>query len=146
MTKSTFMLFAVGYYVFSLIIVIVALYIINYKIKKHYKSLITDLEREKNLVVSAAIMSELNKVEALVNNDELKKQYDEWNKRFDDIKNVDLPKITDSINEMQQYFDDRNDKELKRKIIDTEMELNYLKTKADYLLSEIKEIICSRSL
>ena len=31
--------------------------------------------KEKNLIISASILSELNKVEALVNNDDLRKQY-----------------------------------------------------------------------
>ena len=143
MTRSTFLLFAIGYYFFTILLIGVVLIIISKKTKNKYRNQINELEREKNLVISASILSELNKVESLVNNDELKKKYQEWVKRFDEIKDEDIPKITDLINEVQLHFDENDYKALKVSVINTEMELNYLKTKADYLLGEIREITLS---
>ena len=143
MTRSMFILLAVGYYFLTMIIIITVLLIISRKTKNKYRNQISQLEREKNLIISASILSELNKVEALVNNDELKKQYENWQKRFNEIKDVDIPKITDYINEIQISFDEKDYKKLKSSLIKTEIELNYLKTKADYLLEEIKEITLS---
>lgn len=143
MTRSMFLLYAVGYYVLTIIIIVIVLTIISKKTKKKYRTQIDELEREKNLIISASILSELNKVEALVNNEELKKTYDGWKKRFEDIKNIEIPKITDCINEIQVNFEEKNYKELKTSLIKADMDLNYVKNKADYLLEEIKEITLS---
>lgn len=143
MTKSTFMLFAIGYYVLAMIIVVIVIFIVHKKSKKRYRNQIDNLEREKNLIISASILSELSKVESLINNDDLKKKYDNWQKRFNTIKDEDIPKITEEINEVELSFNNNDFKDLKNSIIKTEMDLNYLKTKADYLLDEIKEITLS---
>ena len=143
MTRSTFMLFAIGYYFVTILIIVVVLLIIGRKTKTKYRNQINELEREKNLIISASILSELNKVEALVNNDDLRKQYENWQKRFKQIKEEDIPKITDVINEVQLNFDENDYKALKLSLIKAEMDLNYLKTKADYLLDEIREITLS---
>lgn len=143
MTRSMFILFAIGYYFVTIIIIVVVLCIINRRTKTKYKNQINELEREKNLIISASILSELNKVEALVNNEDLKKQYEMWKKRFNQIKDEDIPKITDSINEVQLNFDEGDYKKLKLALIKADMDLNYLKTKADFLLDEIREITLS---
>ena len=143
MSRTTFMLFATGYYVVTIIIIVVALLLISRHNKKKYKEEINALEREKNLIISASILSELNKVESLVNNDDLRKQYENWQKRFNEIKDKDIPKITDMINEVQIHYDENDYKALKSSIVNAEIDLNYLKTKADYLLDEIREITLS---
>ncbi len=143
MTRSMFMLFAVGYYFFAMIIIVIVLIVINNKTRKKYLKQINELERQKNLIISANILTELNKVESLINNDDLRKKYNNWQNRFNEIKNTDIPKITDLINEVQKYFEDKDYGNLKTSIIRTEMDLNYLQTKSSYLLDEIKEITLS---
>ena len=62
---------------------------------------------------------------------------------MNEIKNVDIPKITDLINEVQIFFEEKDYQNLKTSIIKTEMDLNYLQTKSSFLLDEIKEITLS---
>ena len=143
MTREMFMLFAIGYYFLTMIIIVIVLLVISNKTKKKYLAQINELERQKNLVISAGILSELNKVESLINNDDLRKKYESWQKRFNEIKNDDIPKITDLINEVQEYFETKDYGNLKASIIKTEMDLNYLQTKSGILLDEIKEITLS---
>lgn len=143
MTREMFMLFAIGYYFLTMIIIVIVLLVISNKTKKKYLAQINELERQKNLVISAGILSELNKVESLINNDDLRKKYESWQKRFNEIKNDDIPKITDLINEVQEYFETKDYANLKASIIKTEMNLNYLQTKSGILLDEIKEITLS---
>lgn len=143
MTREMFMLFAIGYYFLTMIIIVIVLLVISNKTKKKYLVQINELERQKNLVISAGILSELNKVESLINNDDLRKKYELWQKRFNEIKNEDIPKITDLINEVQGYFETKDYANLKASIIKTEMDLNYLQTKSGILLDEIKEITLS---
>lgn len=143
MTREMFMLFAIGYYFLTMIIIVIVLLVISNKTKKKYLAQINELERQKNLVISAGILSELNKVESLINNDDLRKKYESWQKRFNEIKNDDIPKITDLINEVQECFETKDYANLKASIIKTEMDLNYLQTKSGILLDEIKEITLS---
>ena len=73
MDRITFILIALLVWILTIILVIVVLNLINNKEKKKLKAEIEKLEKEKNMVISASMLSELNKVEALVNNDEIKK-------------------------------------------------------------------------
>ncbi|MBQ8902605.1 MAG: septation ring formation regulator EzrA [Bacilli bacterium] len=143
MTRETFLLIAVAYYAVTMIIVVIVLVLMNKKYRKNITNEINSLERDKNLIISSSIMSELNKVEALVNNDELKKRYENWQKRFESIRDEEIPKITDEIIELQDDFNERDYDKLKKGLVDVELNINYLKTKADFLLDEIKEITLS---
>ncbi len=143
MERITFLLIATAYYVLTIIVVIVVLNLITRKEKNKLKKEIEKLETEKNLIISASMLSELNKVEALVNNDEMKTRLADWKKRFNDIKDVEMPKITDTINEIEELFEDHNYKELKGLVLKADFDVNTLKTKADFLLDEIKEITLS---
>jgi septation ring formation regulator len=143
MTRGTFLLVAIAYYILTMIVVVISLLIMNKKFKKSINEEINNLERDKNLIISSNILSELNKVEALVNNDELKKKFDNWQERFNNIKDDELPKITDKIIELQNDYNEKDYDKLKKSLIDVEMDINYLKTKADFLLDEIKEITLS---
>ena len=143
MSGQTFLLIAIAFYLVSVLIIVGVLNLINQKTQRRYKKEISELERDKNLVISASILTELNKVEALANNDDLKEKYDNWQKRFKRIKDVEMPKITDEINQIDELFASKNYKELKNLILDTEIDLNSLKTKSDFLLNEIKEVTLS---
>ena len=101
MERTTFLLLAVAYYILTIIIVIVMLNLMNRKEKNKLKKQIDELKKKKNLIISASMLSELNKVEALVNNDEMKMKLEDWKKRFANIKDVEMPKITDTINEIE---------------------------------------------
>lgn len=142
MSKTAFILIGITYYVVTVIIIIVVLNMINKKERKKYQAEINNLERDKNLIISASILSELNKVEPLINN-ESKDVYEEWQRRFKEIKDVEVPKITDSLLEMEELFNEKKYKELKQKMAEIELEICYVKTKSNFLLEEIKGITLS---
>lgn len=143
MNRTAFLILAGVYYIITIIVIVIVLTMLNKKEKNKLKSEITELEKEKNLIISASMLSELNKVEALVNNDEMKQKYADWQERFNRIKDVEMPKLADSINEIDELFELGDFKELKGLILKTDFEVNSLKTKADFLLEEIKEITLS---
>ena len=143
MGRATFLLVSFGYYVFTIILIVSVLLLINKRQKNKYRSQIVKLETEKNLIISASMLSELSKVEALVNNEDLKIKYDDWQNRFKRIKEIEIPKISDTINEIDELFEEQNFKELKGLIFKADFEVNNLKTKADILLDEIKELTLS---
>jgi len=143
MDRITFILIALLVWIVTIILVIVVLNVINNKEKKKLKAEIEKLEKGKNMIISASMLSELNKVEALVNNDEMKEKLDDWKARFNDIKDKDMPKITETINEIEELFLEKNFKDLKSLVLKADFDLNNLKTKASFLLDEIKDVTLS---
>ena len=143
MSQTAYIVLGVLYYIVSIVIIVVVLNLINNKEKKKYQEEITTLERDKNLIISSSILSELNKVEALINNDKLQETYEEWQIRFKEIKEIEVPKITDALIEIEDCFHEKKYKELNDKIAKAELEIFYVKTKANFLLDEIKEITLS---
>ncbi len=143
MTSTAYILLGVTYYVLSMAIIIVVLNMMSNKEKKYYQKEISSLERNKNLIISASILSELNKVEALINNSELREIYEEWLARFKEIKDEEVPKITDALLEIEDLFNEKNYKELQAKIDQVELDIYYVKSKANALLEEIKTITLS---
>ncbi len=143
MSRTTFILIGILYYVFTITIIVVVLNWINKREQKKYKNEITTLERDKNLIVGASILSELNKVGALINNDVMQKKYDGWCLRLKEIKEVEVPKITDALIEIENAFEEHDYKDLKTKIAALELEIAYVKTKSNFLLDEVKEITLS---
>jgi len=143
MSRTAYILAGISYYVVCTLIIVIGLSLISKKYRKRYQDEINILERDKNLIISSSILSELNKVEALVNNEKLQESYDDWQKRFKEIKDVEVPKITDALIEIEGCFADKDYKALNDKIAKAELEIFYLKTKANFLLDEIKEITLS---
>ena len=143
MTRETFLLIAIAYYIFTMAVVVIVLVFMDKRYKRILNDEINELEREKNLIISSNILTELNKVEILVNNADLKKKYKNWVKRFEAIRDKEIPKITDEIIELQNDYNEKDYPKLKKGLLDVELNINYLKTKADFLLDEIKEITLS---
>ena len=143
MAKGTTMLIFSSYIIVGLIFIITVLVLINRSKRKRFSTELSNLEREKNLIISAQILAELNKVEGLINNDVLKEKFQNWQDRFNKIKNHDLPKVTDSLIKLEELFAKKNYDELKDGITNAELEITYLKTKTNFLLDEIKEITSS---
>ena len=69
-------LFIFTIYIVTIIILIVIFALRNSKQNKKLKESISELEKEKNLIINAPILNELSKVEALVKDDKLKYKYD----------------------------------------------------------------------
>ena len=143
MSRTTFIFIGILYYIFTVVLIVVVLNLINKKERNKYKDEIANLERDKNLIVGASILSELNKVGALINNDAMQKKYDNWQKRLKEIKEVEIPKITDALIEIENAFEDKDYKSLKPKIASLELQIAYVKTKSNFLLDDIKEITLS---
>ena len=88
MSTTSFILVAVLYYVVTIVLLITVLNLISHYDKKKYSKEITELERDKNLIISASILSELNKVEPLVNNVAMSDTYNRWQEKFKKIKEM----------------------------------------------------------
>ena len=143
MSQTAYILAGITYYIVSIIVIVIVLNLINKREKKKYQNEIIALERDKNLIISSSILSELNKVEALVNNEKMQETFEDWQKRFKEIKDIEVPKLTDALIEIEDCFNEKKYSSLNDKIAKAELEIFYVKTKANFLLDEIKEITLS---
>ena len=137
-----------GLYIATIIILLVVItlaFLIIYKNKRKKRiiKMINDLEKEKNLLINVPVLSELNKVEALVKNNKLEEKYDTWKLKIDIIENETIPTINDMLIEADFLVEKGKAKEIYQKIIEIEIKLCEIKTKIKNILGEIKEITSS---
>lgn len=131
------------------VVVVILLLLVLILLKRHnnkkYNEILSKLERDKNLILSGAILTELSKVGALINNKELEKEYKLWQARYEVIKEKEMPKLSDGLLELEDLIRHGSFREINKAIANLELEIYYVKTKSDFLLSEIKEISLSES-
>ncbi len=130
-------------------IILVALFIfmINSVIRKKrvskYRDILDNLEREKNLIASTPVLSELSKVEPIIKNEKMEEKFNRWQDRFEEIKKVNLAKIDDMIVDLDTYFEKKDYQTCRYRIAKTELEIYKAREKANHLIEEIKEITLS---
>ena len=133
-------LLIVTYVVVAIVLIIIVLSLMRKSRKKRYQDKIEDLEIQKNLIASAPVLSELSKVEEIIKTEKMEEKYKEWQTRFDQIKNMNVAKITDMIVELD-VIDDKKEKRIM--FAKTELEIYKAKNRTDNLLQEIKDISLS---
>ena len=140
MNKSLYLSTLVFLFIFIIVLTIV---IIRKKRKKKIIKIINTLEKEKNLLINAPVLSELSKVEALVKNNKLEAKYNNWKLKFDIIENETIPKINDLLIELDFAVEKSKVSKLYSMICELEIKINEVKVKIKSILSEIKEITLS---
>ena len=131
------------YVLLTICILIVVFILVRKHNTKKYSDILDNLEREKNLILDANILSELNKVESMINSDDIEDKYNEWRRRFEEIRDNDIPKLTDALIEIQNIFDSRKYKGVEEILANTELQIYQTKVKANNLLEEIKDLTLS---
>ena len=124
-------------------LIIGVLNFVQNKKNKKLKSTLEKLEIEKNKLATSPIVPELAKVETFLNNDKLKALYDEWSKRLNQIKEVQIPKLSDMILDAEYSLSQMDYKSTMYKIAKLEMELYKVRTNSDFLFGEIKDLTSS---
>ena len=130
-------------YIVVISVLVSIFFIKNASRKKKLKDKIASLEKEKNLIISAPILSELGKVESLVKDDKLKYKYDDWQERFESIRKNDLPMISEMLLDADGLMEKRNYKDLRVKLAEIELEIYRLKEKSNSILTEIQGLTLS---
>ena len=125
-----------------IIAMIVILIIYKNKKKKMISQYIENLDREKNMIESAPIFSELAKVEMIIKNDKIEEKYNEWKERFEKIKDQYIDRINDMVIDLD-VNEEKNYKECQLKFANVEIEIAKAKKLTETLLDEIKEITLS---
>lgn len=145
MDDKTYIILGIVYGVLAIILIVFVLVFINKNNKKKFNKLVAILERDKNLIISANILTELNKVASLINNKDLEARYNSWIKRYNQIKDVDIPSLNKRLNDLDNSLKTKKYKEIVKETGELELDIYYVKTKSEFLLNEIKEISLSES-
>ena len=124
-------------------LIIGVLNFVQSKKNKKFKKTLEKLEVEKNKLATSPIVPELAKVESYLNNDKLKALYDEWSNRLKQIKDVQIPKLSDMILDAEYSLSQMDYKSTMYKIAKLEMELYKVRTNSDFLFGEIKDLTSS---
>lgn len=143
MSDTTVKLLCITYILLAIAVMIVVYILIRSHNKKRYGEILDALEREKNLIINANILSELSKVESMINSKEIENKYKEWKRRFDEIKSVDIPNLTDHLILIEDLFTTKKYREIEPTLAKVELSIYHVKTKANYLLEEIKNLTLS---
>lgn len=136
-------LFIATFVILALILIFVVFHIVKKKRATKYRNIIDHLEREKNLIASTPVLSELSKIEPIIKNEKMEEKYHRFQERFEQIKKVSLSRIDDMIVDLDVYFDKKDYKSCRYRIAKTELEIYKAREKATHLLEEIKEITLS---
>lgn len=120
------------------------LFVLTILIKKRRKnsilSSVDKLTTEKNLIISSQLMSELSKASKLINNKKTEELVESWKKRFNNIENKDMPKLTDNLIEVENLCINNQYKEAREALTLAEKNIFHVKAKSYKLLNEIKEL------
>src|SRR5574344_1723104 len=138
MDKVTIVIFVS--FILLLILLLVLTLIIKSKRKKAILSTIDKLTTEKNLIISASLISELSKASKLANNKKIEKEIEEWKHKFDNIEKKDMPLLTDELVEVEDLCVNKKYKEANELLVKVEKDIFHVKAKSTKLLSEIKEL------
>ena len=145
MEDKTYIILGIVYLILAIILVVVVLVLISKHDKKKLQGILTNLELDKNLIISANILTELNKVGSLINNKNLEIKYNNWKERYKQIKEVDMPSLENKLNDLEALIRDKKYKDFVKDSSKLELEIYYIKSKSDFLLDEIREITLSES-
>ena len=133
-------LLIVSYAIIAIVLIAVVLGMIKKQRHNSYKKELELLDREKNEIESAPVVSELAKLETIVKNDKMEEKYKSWFNSFEHIKNDSIPKINDMIIDLDLYIEKNDYKEYQINVAKTELAIYKAKMATDNLLDEIREI------
>lgn len=141
--NSTLLLVIITLAVIAIIAIIIVLNFIHRRRTKELKRIIDNLEIEKNKIDSTPITPELSKVEEFLKNEKMDVIYHNWKDRLTDIKENQIPSLTDMLIETEYSLNKTNYKGTMYKIAKLEMEIYKVRTNSETLLNEIKGVTSS---
>ncbi len=133
-------LLVIAYSLIIFILIFGAVVVLRKKKLKEYRLKIDELDKIKNEIESAPIISEIVKVEAIVKNDHLDGKCKRWCDDFENIKKYEVSKIEDNLIELEAEIEDNRLKAYAERLVKTELLIYETKEKIDFILSEIKEL------
>jgi len=143
MTKNTIILVAIVIYVIGFILIVLTIFGIQKRDKNKLEKELSRLETLKNLIISPSILTEMEKVKSLINNEKLEEKQKKWIKRYNKIEKEKIPKLTDELLEIEALIEEKDFKEATYRLARTELDIYYVKTDMELLIDSIRDITMS---
>lgn len=140
--NGVFLLIATFIVIAVILITVVLIMIQKYKVKV-IKDELEQLDKEKNIIASTPVLSELSKVETIIKNDKMGEKYKNWQHRFEIIKDAKITNINDMLIDLDLAINQKDFQIVRKKLAKAEIEIYKVRESANRLLSEIKEITVS---
>ena len=137
------LLLIITFIILAVILITVVLVVIQKHKMAKIRNEISELDREKNMIASTPVLSELSKVEPIIKNDKMGEKYKAWQRRFEVIRDDKITQINDMIIELDMEVSNKNLKGYHQKLAKAEIEIYKARESANELLEEIKEITLS---
>ncbi len=133
-------LIIITYVVIAVILILITLFAIKKKRLNNCKKELERLDREKNEIEGAPVISELAKLETIIKNDKIEEKYKKWVDSFESIRQNNIPKINDMIIDLDALLDRKDIKNYTNDVANIELEIYKARCATDSLLEEIKEL------
>ena len=106
MSKSMAILIGASIYIVGIILIILTIYLIEKQNKKKLDKELARLETLKNLIISSGILTEMEKVKSLINNEKLLSTYEKWEKRYKQIeKEILRGHLKNNVKEIKKWVE-----------------------------------------
>ena len=138
--SSGIILGAIGIYTLGFGLMIFTIFMIRKRNRDKLEKELTRLETLKNLIISPSILTEMEKVKSLLNNEKLEDRYKKCDKRYKKIEKEDIPKLTDKLTDAEALIEEKNFKEASFSLARAELDIYFVKTDMELLLDDIREI------
>lgn len=143
MEKTFIIILFITLFIVGVCTLTATLFVMRSKKKKKLIKEINLLERDKNSIISPTLLSELSKVESLINTKKLKEKYDNWQGKVEELKEDEMPKVTDILLSAEEKMESNDFEGAYDLLNQAEMEIYYVKTKTSFLLEDIRKITMS---
>ena len=100
----------------SLVIVVITILITKKRSKNKILKIISELEKEKNMLINVPVLSELSKASALISNSKLKEKYDNWKLQLDQIEKETIPDVNEMLIDIDFLVDNGKKSEIYEQI------------------------------
>lgn len=131
------------FFIIAVILVTVVLVLLHKHRYTSFQKEVEQLDKQKNIIASTPVLSELSKVESIVKNNKMEEKYKNWQKRFEVIKNERVNLINDMITDLDISVSQKHYQNFDQKIAKVEMEIYKVRESANELLNEIQELTVS---
>lgn len=131
------------FFLLAVILVTVVLVVIQKHKMKVIRQEVEELDKEKNIIASTPVLSELSKVESIIKNEKMEEKYKNWQRRFEIIKEDKINQINDMLIDLDVSVNSKDYRNWNQRLARTEMEIYKVRESASELLNEIKEITLS---
>lgn len=137
---TTSMLKIITFVIACIVSLSILIFVLINKKNSKYRKMISFLDREKNLLESTSISSELAKIETIIKNERLEEKYKNWQDTFAMIKEVDISVMEDYLLSLDAILDRKEYDKFDEEYSKAELHLYKIKTKIDKLFDEIQEV------